>query len=888
MERLLLPSSLFLFLLFACHGDRSHPEDGPLSEALDRDSLPVSPEALDDPTGLADKEPEGGPLYDIPAPEEASHSAEDPGAYDLAAPDSPRRCTYERCNGLDDDCDGIVDPPGTYGCTPYYPDEDGDGFGALAPPFCLCAPLGLYRAVVPGDCDDHNKDINPYAQEVCNGLDDNCNGEIDEWTKVFCYRDQDGDGWGSQATLMDCSCPQGYVLAFGDCNDFNPHIHPEAPEDCNGLDDNCNGETDEGLPTVTLYLDNDGDGFPPKGAPSLESCRALPGFAWAKDANGDGIPDFDCDDKDIYVHPGAEEVCDGRDSDCDGIVDPLCFTPCDGLWPYGRPTAGSAMSARLADLDGDGYFETIAQFTSGFAILDYRGIPLYEFLTLEENYSRAPVVLADIDDFDLFGNATQTLEVLSGNGGRPTFYKLNIDLSVSVYTSDESVFDRSRFIACDVDRDGQVEFFTSTWCEKSAGTKVFRFDRDQKKIVFVAAIPDPDGKCEYGDGRFVADLDGDASLELVVGNGHPDATNPSLWAGHIFVYHLWSLFSGPVEPPWDPKLSFNTELQGLFAARVGEMIRFPTRIWAAVQYFKTAIPGAQNETQYLLLEFALDGSLLNVTPFEVPPGLLYPTDVDDDGQVERLLEPAEIGLWDLDGDGLPERIAAEKNILQVEKWDPLNKVYVVEKPSVIEASPDEVTVRSVWDMDRDGRAEVIISDTSGRINCFKLGPRTWNPGTSLPPHLPLYLRTYQWDPFEPNDGQDQNNDGLPDIFTRVPSALTRRGAFYGYLSTPEDVDCYLINTGWNARQCLIAPKARNYALLVYSLFDKWNNDTHEPTKDGRPDGLVWMGETGPGGEVCFHGMDVVPYRTNEYRFISCVRSVEGFSPFRPYWLSAPK
>lgn len=86
------------------------------------------------------------------------------------------------------------------------------------------------------DCDDNNYYINPGAEEICNGVDDNCNGVIDEGCNEPICTDTDGDGYAVE----------GGACGEIDCNDNDYYINPGAEEVYNGIDDNCNGIIDEG------------------------------------------------------------------------------------------------------------------------------------------------------------------------------------------------------------------------------------------------------------------------------------------------------------------------------------------------------------------------------------------------------------------------------------------------------------------------------------------------------------------------------------------------------------------------------------------------------------------------------------------------------------------
>ncbi len=153
-------------------------------------------------------------------------------------------------NGVDDNCDGVVDQgQDAVGCTSFYADLDQDGFGTFDSQ-CLCAPSGIYTASVSGDCNDGNAAVNPGHVEICgNGIDDNCNGKLDEADGQGCsnyYKDLDTDGYGAGAAECLCAPSAVYNTAKnGDCDDSNPLIGPGATEICgNGIDDDCDGIVD--------------------------------------------------------------------------------------------------------------------------------------------------------------------------------------------------------------------------------------------------------------------------------------------------------------------------------------------------------------------------------------------------------------------------------------------------------------------------------------------------------------------------------------------------------------------------------------------------------------------------------------------------------------------
>ncbi len=232
----------------------------------------------------------------------------------------------EECDDLDNDCDGLVDDDDDDVSDPatWYRDFDTDTYGDLSTPGWACDQLPGFVADST-DCDDTNIAVNPDPTtfEDCDtvGVDDNCNGFAEEYdptavNKTTFYADADDDGYGDVNT-SDMACiaptsPTAFVEDSADCDDADASIHPGALETCDGVDEDCDGMTDEDVTSTLWYLDGDGDGHAPVGAATQTNCAQPTGYVATND---------DCDDTDAAVNPSASELCStAYDDDCDGAI----------------------------------------------------------------------------------------------------------------------------------------------------------------------------------------------------------------------------------------------------------------------------------------------------------------------------------------------------------------------------------------------------------------------------------------------------------------------------------------------------------------------------------------------------------------------------------------
>ena len=255
---------------------------------------------------------------------------------------------------MDNDCDGTTDEVDAVDASTWFIDYDSDGYGSSSYQLIQCAQPSGYVSNAE-DCNDTTADVSPESDELCDGVDNDCDGTIDEADAVDAstwFVDDDADGYGSSSSsLLSCSQPAGYESNAEDCNDLDDSIYPGADLRCDGIDGDCDGVIDN---------DGDGDGF------SDAAC------------GGD-----DCNDQDALLYP-VNGVCAAGIS-CLDILDAGLSTG-DGIYDIdadGSGTGGVPFSV-YCDMNNGGW--TLAmRFSPSNSTLTFNSPYWTDMQTLDGN-----------------------------------------------------------------------------------------------------------------------------------------------------------------------------------------------------------------------------------------------------------------------------------------------------------------------------------------------------------------------------------------------------------------------------------------------------------------------------------------------------------------------
>ena len=337
----------------------------------------------------------------------------------------------EQCNDKDDNCNGAVDED--------LPDSDGD-----QEPDCL-DPDDDNDGVPDGaDCAPLDGAIHPGVSEVCNGKDDDCDGNTDPEGAAGCIplaRDADKDGFGSNDTKCLCAPDGDYTAELkGDCNDSDPKINPDAEEKCDGKDNNCDGQTDPSdlCETTHKICIDPGDGGSQPGAVGIvtekdvnlahglkardwlasDTAKTQGGGAWQVLMTRDADVTVSLEARVDYANSnGAERYVSMHNNSCGGCGG-------HGTETYKKPGAGGTASDLTAKVQ--------AQLVSKLGLTD-RGVKEKDFYVLTHTSMAATITFGGFVDHQGDVNVINSSNGKS-NAGKAILHAIQQHFGLGVYT----------------------------------------------------------------------------------------------------------------------------------------------------------------------------------------------------------------------------------------------------------------------------------------------------------------------------------------------------------------------------------------------------------------------------------------------------------------------